>query len=87
MIIAFATTRNYEIRPLAMSFAYVMLVICALRIVMPFMRSLVNLSYYMYILSAVYLLPSVFVTALFHKMVAVSGSTAGDEIKDKRDLL
>ena len=76
-----------EIGSLAQSFGYILLVICLLRIALPYARNKANLSSYIYLFNVVFLLPAVFMVALFHKMVGVSAKVSEEDIRNENDLL
>lgn len=72
LIVAFATVNEKEIKPLTQSFAYLMLIICLLHIVLPFVRGTIDLSGYSYAFNAIFLLPSALMVLLFHRMAILS---------------
>ena len=78
-VVAFATMNAQEIKPLAQSFAYLMLIICLLHIVLPFIRDRIDLSVYRYFFNAIFLFPPVMLVLLFHKMTVVSGKKVEDD--------
>jgi hypothetical protein len=89
-IFAFATVAAKEIKPLTLSFAYLILVICLVHIVLPFIRGTIDLSAYIYFFDAIFLLPSVMIILLFSKMIAISGRNHKEELQpeeEQHDLL
>jgi hypothetical protein len=79
-ILAFASVNEKEIKPLMQSFAYLMLIICVLHIVLPFVRDKINLSVYIYAFNGIFLLPSVMMVLIFHKMAAISAKRRDEEL-------
>jgi hypothetical protein len=88
LIVAFAGVNDRGIKPLTQSFAYLMLIICLLHIVLPFIRGAIDLSGYIYLFNSLFLLPSALMVLLFHRMVIVSGREDKEESdEEQHDLL
>jgi len=88
LIVAFAGVNDKGIKPLTQSFAYLMLIICLLHIVLPFIRGAIDLSGYIFLFNSLFLLPSALMVLLFHRMVIVSGREDKEESdEEQHDLL
>jgi len=90
LIVAFASVNEKEIKPLTQSFAYLMLIICLLHILLPFVRAAVDLSGYIYFFNSLFLLPSALMVLLFHRMVVVSAKDEEEQSEsddEQHDLL
>jgi hypothetical protein len=90
IIFAFATLGAKEMKALAQSFAYLILIICILHIVMPFIRNHLNISVYVYFFDAIFVLPSAIMILMFNKMVSVSGMVqeqTSEDNEEQQDLL
>lgn len=86
VVLAFVTVKHEEIKPYAQSFGYILLIICALRIGLPYMRNSSYFSMYAYAFSFVYMIPIALIAALFHRMISASKNEQ-EETKSEGDLL
>ena len=86
-IAAFVTIKHKEISALAQSFAYTLLIACAMRIAIPFVRNLISLSHYSEVLNIAVRLPLVFIVLIFHKMIAISKNDSDETSESEYDLL
>lgn len=86
VVLAFATVKHDDIKSLAQSFGYTLLIICLLRIGLPYMRNSAYFSVYAYAFSFVYMIPIALIAALFHRMINASEPNE-EETKSEGDLL
>jgi hypothetical protein len=86
-IAAFVTIKHKGISALAQSFAYTLLIACAMKIAIPFARNLINLSNYNEVLNVAFRLPLVFIVLIFHKMIAISKNDSDEMQESEYDLL
>ena len=87
IVLAFVTVKHKEIKPFAQSFGYILLIICLLRIALPFFRDSTYFSVYAYAFSFVYMLPIALIAALFHRMINASENANEEETRSEGDLL
>ena len=67
VVVAFITVKHQDIKSLAQCFGYTLLIICLLRIGLPYMRNSAYFSVYAYAFSFVYMLAIALIAALFHR--------------------
>lgn len=85
VVLAFITVTHEQIKSIAQSFGYTLLIICSLRIGLPYMRNSAYFSMYAYAFSFVYMIPIALIAALFHRMI--NASKNAEETKSEGDLL
>ncbi|MBS1746599.1 MAG: hypothetical protein JST21_10565 [Bacteroidetes bacterium] len=87
LVAAFATLRLPGIKGLAQAFAYCVLIVCIIRMVLPFVRYEINIMPFAFILNIIFIFPPLFMVFLFHKMIDISAEPFEDAIENSEDLL
>jgi hypothetical protein len=87
LVAAFATLRFPGIKGLSQAFAYCVLVVCFIRMVLPFVRNEINILPFAFILNIIFIFPPLFMVFLFHKMIGISAQAFEEISESGEDLL
>lgn len=87
LVAAFATLRLPGIKGIAQAFAYCVLIVCFIRMILPFIRNEINIMPFALFLNIIFILPPLFMVFLFHKMIGISEQAFEEPVKNSEDLL
>ena len=87
LAVAFITVTHEKIKPVAQSFGYILIIVCLLRLALPFISESAYFSIYANAFSIVYMMPLILIAILFHKMATASDNNYRQERKSGEDLL